>query len=170
MRRLHLVRHGRPLVDRSRPAHTWGLDPAGLDAVEALRDRLPAGAPWYSSPEPKAHDTALLVAETPVTVVDGLREHVRDTTTWCDDFPDTVRQALAEPNQSALPGWEPVTALRDRLLPAVRRLLDVDPAPELVLCGHGTAWTVLVSELTGAPPDLDRWAALAMPDVLVVDL
>jgi hypothetical protein len=38
----------------------------------------------------------------------------------------------------------------------------------LVLVGHGTAWTVLVAELTGAEPDLARWRAMAMPDLIVV--
>ena len=42
--RLHLVRHGRPLVDPARPAHEWPLDPAGYDAVWALRERLPQRA------------------------------------------------------------------------------------------------------------------------------
>jgi broad specificity phosphatase PhoE len=53
---LYLVRHGRPLLDRSRPAHEWELDPAGYDDVWELRSsgRLPARAAWFSSPEPKA--------------------------------------------------------------------------------------------------------------------
>jgi len=34
----------------------------------------------------------------------------------------------------------------------------------VVLAGHGTAWTLLTAELTGEAPDLDRWAALQMPD------
>jgi broad specificity phosphatase PhoE len=42
-------------------------------------------------------------------------------------------------------------------------------AEDVVLVGHGTAWTLLVSELSGEPPDLERWARLAMPDVWVVD-
>jgi len=40
---------------------------------------------------------------------------------------------------------------------------------DVVLVGHGTAWTVLVSALTRRPPDLDRWRTLAMPDLIVVD-
>jgi broad specificity phosphatase PhoE len=51
---------------------------------------------------------------------------------------------------------------------AVRRAGDDHPG-DLVLVGHGTAWTVLVSELTGRAPDLDAWARLAMPDLWVLD-
>lgn len=39
----------------------------------------------------------------------------------------------------------------------------------MVLVGHGTAWTLLVAELTGSPADLARWDTLAMPDVIVVE-
>ena len=42
------------------------------------------------------------------------------------------------------------------------------PGTDLVLVGHGTAWTVLVASLTGERPDLDRWAAMAMPDLIEV--
>ena len=38
---------------------------------------------------------------------------------------------------------------------AVRRVLDVHAGEDVVLVGHGTAWTVLVAELTGAAPDLE---------------
>jgi broad specificity phosphatase PhoE len=58
------------------------------------------------------------------------------------------------------------------LLPAVRRILDVhgDPsgATDVVLVGHGTAWTLLVADLTGRDPDLTRWASLGMPDLIEV--
>lgn len=54
-------------------------------------------------------------------------------------------------------------------MPAVRRILDVHDADDVVLVGHGTAWTLLVSHLTGRPPDLDRWESMEMPDVLTVD-
>ncbi len=41
---------------------------------------------------------------------------------------------------------------------------------DVVLIGHGTAWTALVAELTGREPDLARWRALAMPDVIVLEV
>jgi hypothetical protein len=41
---------------------------------------------------------------------------------------------------------------------------------DVVLVGHGTAWTLVVADLTGQPPDLARWATLAMPDLITVPL
>jgi broad specificity phosphatase PhoE len=170
-----LVRHGRPLVARDRTAADWELDPAGFDDVWALREsgRLPQRAAWFSSPEPKATATAQLLTEGDVGIVDDLREHERRTTEWLEDdraFSAVVRRAFAEPDLSAHPGWEPLSACRGRVVPAVRRIVDVHAGEDVVLVGHGTAWTVTVAELTGAAPDLDRWAALKMPDVLVVEI
>jgi broad specificity phosphatase PhoE len=70
---------------------------------------------------------------------------------------------------AAEPGWETLAACRDRVVPAVQRVLDVHGADEVVLVGHGTAWTLVVAGLTGRPPDLERWESLAMPDVLTVE-
>lgn len=169
---LYLVRHGTPAVDRARPAAEWELDPAAFDDVWALREsgRLPDRAGWFTSPEPKAVQTAQLLTEGDVGIVEGLREHVRDSTGWIDDFPAAVRRAFEEPDAPAYDGWEPLATCRDRVTATVRGILADHPQDDLVLVGHGTAWTVVVADLTCAEPDLDRWQALAMPDVLEVDL
>nr|WP_227464155.1 histidine phosphatase family protein [Nocardioides lijunqiniae] len=166
---MFLVRHGRPLLERGRSAAEWELDPAGFDDVWALREsgRLPERAAWFCSPEPKAVGTAQLLTEGDVGILDELREHVRGGD-WIDDVEAVVRRAFAEPDLSAHPGWEPLAACRDRVVPAVRRILDVHRGEDVVLVGHGTAWTVVAAALTGAEPDPARWAALAMPDLVVV--
>jgi len=164
---LHLVRHGRPLIDPQRPASEWELDPEGFDDVWELRERLPSRASWFCSPEPKAQQTAQLLTDGDVGIIDELREHER-AAGWVDDFADRVRAAFAEPELPAAPGWEPMVALGARLVPAVRRILDVHGDDDVVLVGHGTAWTLLVAELSGHEPDLVRWASLGMPDVITV--
>lgn len=168
---LHLVRHGLPRIDPTLPAHAWELDPAGYDDVWALREsgRLPGRAAWFSSPEPKALGTAALLTDATVGVVDDLAEHRRDSTDWIDDFEGTVRRAFAEPDRSAYDGWEPLAACRRRVVAAVLPLLSALGDDDLVLVGHGTAWTLLVADVTGAEPDLDAWASLAMPDLIRLD-
>jgi broad specificity phosphatase PhoE len=143
--RLFLVRHGRPIVDVRRPAHTWELDPAGYDDIWALRTsgRLPAQAVWYSSPEPRALATAELLTDGEVGVVDGLREHERDTAEWTDDFPEAVRWAFAVPDAVAVPGWEPLSACRERVVRTVEGMVSAHAGGDVVLVGHGTAWTLL---------------------------
>lgn len=128
---------------------------------------------WFSSPEPKALGTARRLTDSDVTVVAALREHERHETHWFDDpgeFRATVRRAFDLPAEPALPGWEPLAVTRDRLVPVVHRILAGHPDDQIVLTGHGTAWTLLVSELTGRTPDLEAWSSLQMPDLWVVDL
>ncbi len=163
---LHLVRHGRPLVDRARPASGWSLDPAAYDDVWALRDRLPQDAAWYTSPEPKAFMTARLLTEEPIEVVPDLREHERPSSDWIEDFESVVHRAFAEPEVAAYDGWEPLARCRSRVVHAVAGILATHRETDVVLVGHGTAWTCLVSALRGEPPDLGAWARLAMPDVI----
>lgn len=167
---LHLVRHGRPLVEPGLLPSAWELDPAGFDDIWALREsgRLPRHAHWFTSPEAKAIATAQLLTDEDVAIVDGLREQVRDTGDWIDDFPAIVRRAFADPDVPAHDGWEPLAVTCDRVVTVVHGLLDEHPGEDLVLVGHATAWTVLVAELTGAPPDLERWRAMAFPDVIPV--
>jgi broad specificity phosphatase PhoE len=166
---LHLVRHGRPRIVRGRPAHEWELDPAGFDDVWVLRDsgRLPSSAEWFSSTEPKAAQTAQLLTDNEISVVSGLRELVRDSTTWHDDFPAVVRRAFDAPDEAAAPGWETVAQCRERVVAAVAGIRRAHPTEPLVLVGHGTAWTLLAAALTGTTPDLERWQR--MPDVIEVD-
>ncbi|GAA2147760.1 hypothetical protein GCM10009844_25280 [Nocardioides koreensis] len=168
---LFLVRHGRSAPRPGVPAHKWELDPVGFDEVWALREsgRLPDAAVWFCSPESKATATAQLLTEAEIGVVDALREHVRESGDWIDDFTGTVARAFAEPDSPAYDGWEPLAACRDRVVRAVRGILDVHRGEDVVLVGHGTAWTVLVAELTGREPDLARWRSLAMPDLIVVE-
>ena len=166
---LHLVRHGRPLMVPGVPAAEWELDPASHDDVWALRasGRLPSRAAWFTSPEPKALQTAQLLTDADVGVMPDLREHER-TGEWVEDFPAAVRRAFDDPDTPAVPGWEPLSACRARVVPTVRRVLEVHGDDHVVLVGHGTAWTLVAADLTGRPPDLDRWSALAMPDVITV--
>lgn len=167
---LHLVRHGRPAVTPGVPASAWDLDPAGYDAIWALREsgRLPVRAAWLTSPEPKAVQTAQLLTDGDVGILDDLREHERSGE-WVEDFAGAVRRAFEHPDLPAVDGWEPLDACRARVVAAVRRVLDVHGDDDVVLVGHATAWTLVLADLTGRPPDLARWEALAMPDLLVVE-
>jgi broad specificity phosphatase PhoE len=167
---LHLVRHGRPLTVPGVPAAEWDLDPASYDDVWALRasGRLPHRAAWFTSPEPKAVQTAQLLTDAEVGVLPDLREHERSGE-WVEDFAAAVRRAFAKPDMPAVDGWEPLDACRERVTRAVRRVLDVHGDDDVVLVGHGTAWTLVVADLTGRPPDLERWAGLGMPDLISLD-
>lgn len=171
MTTLWLVRHGRPRVDPQQPPHEWPLAP-DTGAVSALREHLPAGGAWHSSPEPKAVGTAQLLTDGPVRLVDDLREAVRPAT-WFDDaseFEALVRRSVLVPHAPAADGWEPASSTRARVEAAVRELLADHVGGDVVAVGHGTAWTLLVAVLTQRPPDLEAWARMRLPDLAVLDV
>jgi broad specificity phosphatase PhoE len=173
-RLLHLVRHGRPRVQPGQPADDWGLDPDGLPGLVALRDSgdLPRDAAWFCSPEPKAVATARFLHPGPLTVVPGLEEQHRGSH-WFDDesgLRAAVRRAFADRQHAAAPGWEPLAVTEQRVVSTARRLLAEHADEEIVLVGHGTAFTVLVSALTGSAPDLDAWTRLPMPGLWSVSI
>ena len=94
---------------------------------------------------------------------------VRESAGWIEDFDAVVRRAFTEPDVPAHPGWEPLARCRDRVGRAVRNILRVHAGEDVVLVGHGTAWTALVADLTGAAPDLDRWRSLGMPGLIALE-
>ncbi len=175
--RIHLVRHGRSATDPSRPAKDWGLHVDATAGICRLRDSgvLPREAAWFTSSEHKAVDTAALLGVADAVVLDDIREAERSAG-WLpgDEFEAAVRRSFEWPGQPAVPGWEPLAATRARIVGAVRSTVTAVAqragALDTVLVGHGTAWTVLVAELTGTPADLDAWARMSMPDHCSLDV
>ena len=171
-RRVHLVRHGLPLVDHDLAASDWELDPAAEHTVRALRasGRIPQDAHWFSSPEPKARSTAALLTDRPVEVVDGLREQVRLHVGWIADFDAVLAAAYDAPDRAAHDGWEPLEATRRRATTAVRDLMLQHPTGDLVLVGHGTCLSLIAADLTGTPVDPRTPTAMGFPDVVTVQM
>ena len=102
-------------------------------------------------------------------MVDDLREHERGSTGLIPAFVDAVGEAFGNPYSEIRPEWEPIAQTRSRVVAAARRILEEYPGRDVVLVGHGTAWTLLAASLTGTKPDLARWQALTMPDVITVE-
>ena len=162
------------MIEPGRPARTWQLDPGRSDELVRLSGVLARRAPsaaWHSSDEPKAVATAHRLTDGPVTTWAELQEARRSD--WFEthqEFRAAVREAFAAPARSARPGWEPLAATRDRIGAVVGDLLGRSGGVDLVLVGHGTAWTLLVSELTGHLPDLAAWDTLRTPDLCTLDV
>lgn len=169
-RRVHLVRHGAPLVDRDRAAATWPLDLATSADVRRLRADLPRTARFFTSPEPKARLTAALLTDGQVEVVPDLAEQVRLHAEWIEDIDAVRRRALLEPDRPAHEGWEPANRTRQRMRRALEAILAEHPDDDVVVITHGTGIALMAAELTDTPVDVDLPARLALPDVVVVEL
>ncbi len=172
---LHLIRHGASAPDPAAPAQDWPLASFASEGVVELRDSgaLPVRARWFSSPEPKAIDTARLLHSGEVQVVDDLREADRSAV-WFDDaaeFGAVVERAFSTPDTMVVDGWEPLAFTRARVSNAARGLLTMaDNGVDVVMVGHGTAWTLLIAELTSSDLDVVSWRSMAMPDHCALDV
>jgi broad specificity phosphatase PhoE len=164
---VHLVRHAPPRIDRSAPPWEWTLAPSAAETASRLRDAdvLPRDAWWVSSSEPKAVQTARLLTDLEVRLDPDLREAARDPVfLGMDEFNARVLRSFESPEAPAATGWEPLTATRSRVLLAAERAVEQAAGRDVVLVGHGTALTMLVSALRDEPPDVPAWVAMRFPD------
>ena len=167
---LILVRHGRPLIDPDKPPTTWPLCPEGRDAVVKLAARLAPFAPSAvaSSPEPKALETAQIIADAlglKVEVDAGLHEHKRPALAFGTEeaFRARIAQVFAEPAKP-IAGGESVEQACARLAKA----LADHPARPLVAVTHGTVLSHYVARRLGLNAH-DLWRSLHTPDAFVLD-
>jgi len=167
---LILVRHGRPLIDPDAPPTTWPLCPDGREAVAKLATQLAQYAPSAvaSSPEPKALETAQIIADQlglKVEVDAGLHEHKRPALAFGTEeaFRARIAQVFAEPAK-AVAGGESVEQACARLAKA----LAEHPARPLVAVTHGTVLSHYLARSLGLDAH-DLWRSLHTPDAFVLD-
>jgi broad specificity phosphatase PhoE len=166
---LILVRHGRPLIDPDKAPTTWPLCPDGVAAVEKLAGRLAAYAPSaiVSSPEPKALETAQIIAAAlglAVEVDAGLHEHKRPALSFGTEeaFRQKIAQVFAEPRKPVA-GGESAHEACVRLEAALAQ----HPGRPLIAVTHGTVLSLYVAERLGLDAH-DLWRSLHMPDAFVL--
>jgi 2,3-bisphosphoglycerate-dependent phosphoglycerate mutase len=170
MARLIFVRHSIPAVDPATPATEWTLSAEGISAAQTLAARLPALAAVVSSDEPKAAQTAQLIAayhRLPFALDADLREHVRASAGFLprDVFADSIASVFANPHEVVF-GDESADQLFARMQAAVERADR--GAGNVVLVTHGTALTTYVSRTTGLEP-MPFWTSLTMPMALSIE-
>ena len=163
-----LVRHSVPEIDPSVPAAEWRLSPEGRARCAALAERVAAHGPEsvVSSPEPKARETADLLAERlglEVREVADLREQERRTVGWLerDELEAGIRRLFAEPDRVVY-GEERAAEALARFARAIDGL-----GPGAVVVTHGTVISLYVEERTGRD-GFEVWSGLELPDLVVV--
>ena len=110
MRRLVLVRHSKPEIERDEPASSWKLGEVGRHRSELLAARLRGFSPEviWSSKEPKSVETAEIVARAfgvQARTAAGLEEHDRSNVPFFetrDEFERAVEHFFREPDRLVL--------------------------------------------------------------------
>jgi len=154
-RLVHLIKHGLPVLEAGTPAHAWVLSERGRtqarEAAAPLRARPPAVV--VSSEEPKARETAALLAEAlgvPWRAMLGLHEQLRYTVPLLGDaqqFRSSVRAVFARPSELVF-GEETGDEAHARFAVGVRAALAVH-AGDVAIVAHGTVIALLVARANG---------------------
>lgn len=167
-RSLILVKHSLPAVNPFVDAHQWTLSAEGQRRSERLAESLSQYHPsWiFGSPEPKAWETAHIVAqqlELPLESVEGLHEHLRRTTPYMERyrFEKAVRTFFEQPEQLVF-GEETARQSLERFSAAVDYCLQLRPDETLVVVAHGTVISLYLHALCGMDA-FGTWQRLGMP-------
>lgn len=175
MRRLVLVKHSMPEIERDKPASAWKLGEIGRRRAELLAAGLRKFNPSviWSSREPKAIETAGIVANelaVQVEVADGLEEHHRDNVPFLssrEKFERAVERFFLCPDELVL-GRETANQARDRFAAAIDEVIDGGQADSIVVT-HGTVITLYVASVAGVQR-MDFWRRLGLPSYVVLTM
>lgn len=152
----------------------WRLSAEGRVRSGVLAERIRPLDPdaLYSSPEPKAFETAEVVGaalDLKVTVIGDLREHDRVGVpffTEPGEFEEQVRRLFAFPDERVFGNESAAKALARFRHGIARVLLFGDREPILVT--HGTVMSLYIAARAGV--DAARlWRQLSMPCYVVLD-
>ena len=175
VRKLVLVRHSQPQIERDVPAAKWRLSALGRRRAESmaagLRDYR-ANVIWCSR-EPKAVETAEIVGSAlgvSLRVKDGLEEHQRCNVPFfptTQEFEQAVQAFFAQPCRLVL-GTETARQAADRFAAAIENVLEADSSDAIVVT-HGTVMALHVARVADIQP-MSFWRELKTPCFVEVEL
>jgi broad specificity phosphatase PhoE len=173
MPRLILVKHSLPEVNRAVPPSQWRLGDEGRRRCGALASALAVYRPAaiVASEEPKAEETARLVAEAwgqGYEARPGLHEHRREALGWLSEaeFEAGVRQLFAQLSEPVF-GEETGAEALARFATAVGEAVGHHPGQNLVVVAHGTVIALYVMARAGVD-GFDLWRRLGLPSFVVL--
>ena len=175
MRPVILVKHSLPEIVEGIPAREWTLSEYGRERARKLAEVL---LPYqmeiiFSSVEPKAHETASILAEELGLILhafDGLQEHERSTSPYYarGKFEELIQEFFEKPNVLVF-GNETADQSLSRFRGAVESILKSRENKSVMIVSHGTVISLFVSWLTGCD-GLAMWRMLGLPSFVVLDM
>lgn len=166
MVRVVLVRHGHPRVEGGGPSR-WTLSAEGREAALTLSQE----PVWetveciFTSPEPKAEETARTIAE-PRSIRVEIREELVEIRRpiETEDYEDKIRAFLKGEGPS---GWETREEGEARLQRAMEEMSHGDT--DVGLVSHGLLLTLLLARITAAEPAFSLHHSIGFAEYAVYD-
>jgi len=172
--KLLLVKHAPPEIIPEIAAHRWTLSREGRRRCDWLADELRARgvSRIYSSLEPKALETAALVAvrlNLPLEPCPNLHENDRTGLAFVerDELQWRVRDFFNEPARIIL-GTETANTALMRFGKAVGGVILAAHARHAAIITHGTVLSLFVAHHDGGEP-FSLWSRLALPSYVMLD-
>jgi broad specificity phosphatase PhoE len=164
MREIYLVRHAETSPDPERPPATWELTAGGHATALSLNGVLPEV--MFSSPEPKALQTAKHLTHLPVNVIEELREHRTDKEAWisAENFALSAERYFSNRETRIWGDSHAETAARfgNALAEIVAQMGGTD---RCTVVSHGRILCSYLGDLTGTS-GYGLWKMLTMPTVI----
>jgi len=175
-RKLVLIRHSQSLPVPSISPDQWGLSEEGERRCQSLVTHLTGigCGRIYTSPEPKALQTAQYVADhfdVHIEVHDDLREHDRSNEPWLDSqvaFEERVIESFHLPDQLIF-GNETINQAAKRFNDAITEIVAQNPDQDVVTATHGTVMTLFVCQ-HNVVNQIEFWSSLGMPAIAVLSI
>ena len=175
MKALILVKHSLPDIVEALPARQWTLSEDGRSRARKLAQMLLLYEPELivSSVEPKARETASILAETlglAVHLVEGLHEHDRSSTPYSsrEVFQQLIQDFFRNPERLVF-GSETAAQSLVRFQEAVESVRKSYKDKIVMVVSHGTVISLFVSWLTGCDGFV-LWQQLGLPSFVVLDM
>ncbi|MDO8899903.1 MAG: histidine phosphatase family protein [Phenylobacterium sp.] len=174
MGQLLLIKHAPPEITPGVISHRWVLSAEGRTRCGWLTEvcRARGVARIFASPEPKALETAALVAmglELPVRPLDGLQENDRTGLGFVSTDALEGRIAVHFENPDAVViGRESARSVLTRFQAAIDLATHGAMAGAVAVVTHGTAMSGFIAA-HNAVASLEVWRNLTLPGVAVLD-
>lgn len=175
MSEIVLIRHAKTTPDPNSSAKDWSLAVGAEEACMELVGRLEPTqlTKLISSIEPKAHNTAKLLATQlgcKVSQAENLHEQDRSGAPFLSEtaFQNNMRQNFEHPNE-LIWGKETTAEALSRFTTTLKQLVDEHPNEKLGIVTHGTVISLLVAKYNFID-GYDFWQKLKMPDMVRLSL
>ncbi|WP_414046137.1 histidine phosphatase family protein [Macrococcus equi] len=165
MSKIYFIRHSirdiRFKHDESAPLTEEGILLAnGL--VEVFKDKEIMRI--FSSPFKRAIDTVQPIANDKSINVEIVHDfYERTVGDWIDNFSAFAEQQWSDFDYK-LENGESLKEVKIRIVPAFERLVE-NSEGDIIICGHGTSFSVLFNHLTNGVFGYDEFLEMNMPDV-----
>lgn len=170
MSKLYFIRHSIRDIsyrhDESAPLTEDGVRLA-LDLVEIFKNKEIVQI--YSSPFKRALDTVKPIAEDKglkIEIVDNFYE--RTVGDWIDNFSEFAERQWKDFDYK-LENGESLNEVKQRIVPAFEDIINKSEG-DLIICGHGTSFSVLFHEITNGKFGYKQFSEMQMPDVFVHEI